>query len=192
MIHVQILTHTSGPILSGATAGRSAALAMAEALPDLPGDPPVVLDFSGVEIATASFLREAVLGFRQLIRHDYPSLLLQNLGSATLEDLREVLTARNEVIAVLPSLNDEQQAPKLIGELEPKLRKIFETLQLEGGLTARELAEKYPDEGLSTVTAWNNRLAALAELGLAVSERIGRSKVYSSILEAQDHGHRLH
>lgn len=180
MIVMRILESDQDTILSGATQGRSVALRLAQALPRARAGEPVVLDFEGVEVATASFLREAVLGFRQLVRRDYPVILVRNASGSVVEDLREVLMARGEVLPLLPA-NDGSKA-EVIGSLDPKLSQVLETLAEMGGATAGTLAERCKEDAVKTVTAWNNRLSTLAELGLVYFERRGRAKHYFSAL----------
>ena len=72
----------------------------------------------------------------------------------------------------------------LIGELDPKQRLTFELVQRRRETDAGELMRDHADtERVKSPTAWNNRLANLASLGLVAEISQGRSKRYKPIFE---------
>jgi hypothetical protein len=72
----------------------------------------------------------------------------------------------------------------LIGHLDPKQQLTFDLVQRHRETDAGELMREYAgSERVKSPTAWNNRLASLAALGLVVEVSQGRSKRYKPIFE---------
>jgi hypothetical protein len=71
--------------------------------------------------------------------------------------------------------------PRLIGALDPKQRLTFDLVNSAGETDAGTLMRNHnKDEGVGQ-TAWNNRLSALASLGLVVEIPQGRAKRYRAL-----------
>ena len=107
---------------------------------------PAFLDFRAIEIATASFLREAVIGFRdytrQSLRNIYPAVA--NLEPAVAEELDFFVRARGDVMwscELDPS--DTVISARLVGELEPAQRSTFEAALEVGTITAPETRSSF-------------------------------------------------
>ena len=85
----------------------------------------VFLDFEGVSVATASFLRESVLSFRDKVRRDHPNFypVVANANDAIQEELRILLRSNGDAL-MLCALNKSNRPskPQLAGELDPKQR----------------------------------------------------------------------
>ena len=143
----------------------------------------VFLDFAGVEVATASFLRETVLEFRDTVRRRrsnfYP--VIANASDLVADELVVLVNSQGNVL-MLCSLdaNDQPHQPRLVGDLDPKQRFTFDLVQKRGETDAAELMRDYGESEKIVVkqTAWNNRLASLAGLGLVVELSQGRAKRY--------------
>lgn len=172
-------------VLSGAVAGRQVLSALIAATPSAEAPTPLFLDFSGVEVATASFLRESVVAFRdyarQSLRNVYPAVA--NLNTAVAEELDFFVRARRDVLWSC-SLDSQGKvtAPRLIGDLDPAQRATFNAVLESGAISAAELATRFADARIGP-TAWSNRLSALVSKGLLVERRQGRSKSFTSFLE---------
>lgn len=172
-------------ILSGGIAGRKLLNAFI-ANTQLVGVPTTAyLDFTGIELATASFLRESVVGFRDYARlaspHLYP--VLANLAGPVFEELDFFLRLRTDALWTC-ALDEAERVTdaRLIGELDPTQRTTFEMVTLIGSATAPELSARSPDEKIGA-TAWNNRLSGLVAKGLLVERRLGKTKSFSPLLE---------
>ena len=136
-------------------------------------------------MATASFLRESVIGFRDYARRSLPSLypVVANLSVAVAEELEFFVRARGDALLACDlDTNGAVIAPRLIGELDPAQRATFDAVREGGAVSAPGLAQRYADARIGS-TAWNNRLSALASKGLLVERRLGRAKSFSSVLE---------
>ena len=74
--------------------------------------------------------------------------------------------------------------PRLVGNLDPKQRITFDLVRERGETDAAALMREYGKNEKVEVkqTAWNNRLAALAGLGLVIEMSEGRTKRYRPLL----------
>ena len=171
------------PILAGALSGRTVLgrlLAETATEPDEPE--PLFLDLSGVEVATASFLRESILAFRDVVRgrrsRFYP--VVSNPTDAVLDELRTLLQPRGDVLMTCILCEDGSVTSATpLGELDPKQQLTFDLVCEHGETDASALMRDYGEsEGLKHTTAWNNRLTTLAALGLVVELKQGRTRRY--------------
>lgn len=143
------------------------------------------LDFGGVDIATGSFLREAVLGFRDFGRNAigvlYP--VLANANAAIEEELSVYLKDRNDAIWAC-SLNEDGAVlnPHILGELDSAQINTLQLISQHRPISAPELAKLRPDEGIGP-TAWNNRLATLAAKGILMELKQGKTKMFTPVME---------
>lgn len=174
-------------ILAQAAGGRAMLrklLALTDTEPDEPE--PVFLDFDGVEVATSSFLRESVLGFREATRTRRSNLypVVSNANPTVKEELTDMLRLRSEAMLSC-NLSDEGSAREveLLGSLDPKHRQTLDLVLRLGETDAGTLLRDYGEDDAVSRTAWNNRLATLAGLGLLVEVSQGRTKRYKPVLE---------
>jgi hypothetical protein len=178
----------NGKVLAGAVQGQQALRRLLEAASPEPAQPePLFLDFSQIEVATASYLRESVLAFRDLVRGRrstfYP--VGANVNGAVRDELLELMKSRGGVLMTC-RLDESGQVsdPAPIGELDPKQKMTFELVRKLRNTDARELMRDYgKTEGVRRSTAWNNRLSSLAALGLVIEESQGRAKRYRALFE---------
>ncbi len=168
-------------ILAGGLTGRRFLGRLLERVDGEPESPePLYLDFDGIEMATASFLRECILEFRNIVRRRWTNCypVVANANDLVTEELSVLLTQRDALM--LCSL-DEQEKPSLplvLGDLEPKLRVTFELVKELGEADAGALMRRSKDGDEVGQTAWNNRLASLSKLGLLMEMSRGRAKRY--------------
>ena len=171
--------------LSGAVAGRRLLSALIADTPSAAAPTPSFLDFSGVEVATASFLRESVIAFRDYARQSLPSIYpaVANLNPVVAEELDFYVRSRGDALWGC-DLDSQGKviAARLIGDLDPTQRATFNAVLESGTISAPELALRFADARIGP-TAWNNRLSVLASKGLLVEQRLGKSKSFSSLLE---------
>lgn len=172
-----------GPVLAGALNGRRVLNALLTATASEPLVPePIFLDFRNVQVATASFLRESVLAFRDLIRGRRSTLypVVANANEEVRDELIELTKSRGDVLIVCTLTDDDHfERVTLLGDLNPKQKITFEHVRERGETDASELMREYGErEGVTQTTAWNNRLSALAALGLIVEISEGRNKRY--------------
>ncbi len=173
----------SGTVLAGVLHGRKVLNELLSATATEPAAPePVFLDFGKVDVATASFLRESVIAFREHVRGRrstfYP--VIANANDDVCDELLELAKNRGEAFLVCTLANDNRvEGTTLLGELNPKQKVTFDLVRKHYETDAAELMRIYGErEGVTQTTAWNNRLAALAVLGLIVEVSQGRNKRY--------------
>lgn len=172
-------------ILTGSGPGRQLLSALVSAQPSTSAPTPVFLDFEGVEVATASFLRESVIGFRNYCRQSIPNAypVLANLSADVSEEIEFFIKARGDALWVC-DLNARGAVShgRIIGELEPAQREAFNAAIQLGSVTAATLAKSFSKQAIGN-TAWNNRLSALAAKGLLMETRQGKTKSFNPPLE---------
>jgi hypothetical protein len=175
-------------VLAGALNGRGALnrlLQLVDAEPEAPE--PVFLDFQRIEVATASYLRECVAAFRDVIRgrdsHYYP--VIANPNETVRDELLELARGRGDVFMTCVLAEDGTiSRPALVGDLEEKQLLTFRLVQQHGETDAGELMREYGKrEKVRHTTAWNNRLSSLSSLGLVVEMRQGRLKRYRPLFQ---------
>lgn len=150
---------------------------------------PVFLNFKGVNVATGSFLRSAILAFRDHCvgakLNLYP--VLANISDDIVGDLKLMLEPRGDAFMVC-ELDGEGtvSSVRLVGSLDDTQRQTLEAVRRKGEVDASTLKDGHDreegTEGIG-VTGWNNRLASLAEKGLVVEIKRGRTKLYRPVLE---------
>lgn len=184
---LQMTKLSSSDVLARATSGRAALRKLLEATEAEPREPtPVFLDFSGVIVATSSFLRECVLGYRDSTRMRRSSFypVIGNADDTVEEELSYLLVGRSEaMLACALSGRNEVTDLHLIGELDPKYRQTFDLVMRLGETDAGTLMRDYGDDETVTRTAWNNRLATLSGMGLVIEVSHGRAKRYMPVLK---------
>ena len=170
-------------VLAGAVNGRATLNQLLAKMTSEPDAPELVfLDFSDIQVATASFLRESVLTFREIVRRHRSNLypVIANTNEAVKDELLDLLHSRGDCLMACVLSEDEsvlEAAP--IGKLDPKQSLTFELVSEHGEIGAGELMRLYGEqEELKHSTAWNNRLTTLASLGLVVELSQGRTKRY--------------
>lgn len=182
----RLIEHSGGQtVLSGAIPGRKVLSALIAATPSTEAPTPAFLDFDGIEVATASFLREAVIGFRDYARQSLPNVypVVANMVPVVAEELDFFVRARGDVMWSCDlDAEDRVVGARLIGDLDPAQQSTFNAVIELGEITAPQLAARFSHQGIGP-TAWNNRLSALATKGLLVERRRGKSKSFSPLLE---------
>lgn len=178
-------------VLSGAVNGKRL-LGQLLASVDEPTEPtPLFLDFTGIEVATASFLRESVVRFRDLMRVKRSTLypVVANADESIVDELSVLMGANGD--AMMCCCLDDQghvTSATLIGSLDPKQRLTFELINRLGETDAGTLMREHSKDEVIKQTAWNNRLAMLASLGLVIELPQGRAKRYRPLFAEKADG----
>jgi hypothetical protein len=184
-LSIQSLAGGQSRVLAGSAAGRKLLAALIESTPAVTAPEKIFLNFAGIDVATVSYLRESVIGYRDFTRaarqNIYP--IVANPTPAVVEELEHLLNARNDALwCCWIDAEDRITSYHVLGELDPAQRQTFDKVRELGGSTAPQLADRFPDLGIGT-TAWNNRLSGLAAKGLLVETRQGKTKTFRPVLE---------
>ncbi len=177
---------TCSATLAGSAMGRQMLAQLIEKTKPVASPTLAFLDFDRVDIATGSFLREAVMGFRDFCRSAagmiYP--VVANANATIEEELSTYLRGRNDAIwACNLDTQDCASNPHILGELDAGQMSTIQLIDKHHPISAPELAKLRPDDKIGT-TAWNNRLATLAAKGMLKEVRHGKSKLFSPVMEA--------
>ena len=188
-MRLPMIAYAQNEVLAGSTDGQLAFVDLLQKT-KVPAKPEVCfLDFSGIDVATTSFLRESVVAYRNHTRSTWPSIypICANLASRVREEFESFLTARGDAF-VICSIDAEESigSVELIGKVEGKqgvaLRGVLEL----GEVDAPSL-RAHVDEDVAP-TAWNNRLGALVAKGILIEVGSGRNKRYRPVLEGLCYG----
>lgn len=178
-------------ILAGAQLGRRLFAELAAAASPTAEPQPIFLDFSGVLVATSSFLRESIIAFRDYVRSGFPSLypVVANADEGVLEELAFFLNHRADAVwACDLTPGEDVSRVRLLGRLDDVQKATFDSVARLGSTSAPALAALKTGGAEVGATAWNNRLQSLATRGLLVERRFGKTKSYSPVLEMNDGG----
>ena len=187
-MRIRVTSLCDGDVLGGAPAGRAALGKFLAELPDRLGEPTrVYLDFGGIALITASFLREAVFGFRDIARMQYPNVypIIANATSMVRDEICELVELRNDVLILCKiNNNDLPSNVEIVGNLEEKQIYTYKIVCEKKEAAAPDLMREFGQvEGMGHTTAWNNRLSSLNKMGLLMEYNRGRSKIYRPTLE---------
>lgn len=167
----------------------------------------VVLDFSGLAVATGSYLKATVLELllagaaaaaagefkdgERLIDplNVYP--VVAGLNAEIAEELDVVLRGQQEPRCCLQILEEDEgiiASARRLGPLDPVLVETLDHVAVLGRATASELHQQFPQPRPISVTAWNNRLNDLNARRLLRRVRHGRQWTYCALAREVIHG----
>jgi hypothetical protein len=143
----------------------------------------LLIDFKGIETASASFLRESVLAFRDYARAYQPELfpVVANLDEALREEFKVLLDQRRE--AMLGCRVDDNGVvtdAEVLGTLEPGVNATLEAVRAHGPMMPADMLKGEPGLVASTLS---NRLASLSRQGFVASWNEGNRRVYRFVLD---------
>jgi hypothetical protein len=142
---------------------------------------PLLIDFHGVDTASASFLRESVLAFRDYVRAYQPELfpVVANLDDSVREEFKVLLDQRREAMLGC-RLDDTGQVsePEVIGTLEPGVKATLAALRERGPTSPGDLLQ-----GGLVASTLSNRLASLSRQGFVDWCNEGNRRMYRFVLD---------
>ena len=149
-----------------------------------PNEPTALyLDFAGVDVATASFLRDGPLAYRQIVRSRVSNLypVVANPNDTVLQELRLfVESQRDAILCCTLGAAETPSNVQLVGKLEEKHLLTFELVRELGSADTATIASNAIEKEVKP-TAWNNRLAGLVQKGLLMEFQVGRTKRFSLV-----------
>jgi hypothetical protein len=174
-------------VLAGAPVGKNL---FAKAIPVLGRSPtptPLFLDFKAIEVVTASFVREGILGIRDYCRNSDSNLypVIANADETVTEEIEIELRHRGEAfVSCKLDQRGKVSSIKRIGVLDEKHALTLEAVQDLKQADAATLLERFKHIETIGITGWNNRLSALVSKGLLVETKRGKTKFYHPVLES--------
>ncbi len=183
---IPLLSPDEEPILAGRLSGKRTFLRVLEEVPSFVAPTILILDFRGVELATSSFLGEAVLPLRDHLRFRRPPayVVVANLAEKVAEEFDELLIRTGDaMLACEIPANRNIARVRLMGKLEEKLLETFNLIRQKGAASAVELYAESRESDRIGPTAWNNRLSVLTSKSLLMEIAQGRTKKYQPVLE---------
>jgi hypothetical protein len=168
----------------------------------------VAVDFSGIELVTASYIKATVLWLAMCGRLHAGALTpaeQKTLDWASIEPLNvfplvvgATEDVRNEIDEVfgrrgLPCVCVESRTKKAIlegkvlGNVDPAIARTIQSLRGQAETTAEDLHASSPAEGVN-ITAWSNRLAELLRLRIAQRKRQGKTWRYQPLAQTLIYG----
>jgi hypothetical protein len=177
---VEISTRLSQLTMTGAAAGRRAFAHVAQALTAHPVGGPIVLDFGAMDVVSGSALRELLVGVQQLPQCAGALLVLANLSEDNQAEAELVADATRLRFVTAGYASGELTGAKLLGPLDGKVARTLELVVRAGEADAQTVSKLADEPGV--VTVWNNRLVALAAMGLLRERKVGKRKFYSPVI----------
>ena len=122
-MQLQMQPYASSGVLASSTEGQKAFTDLVQRTPAVLAPEVCYLDFDGITVATASFLRDSVVAYRNHARshwtHLYP--VLANMSTPVKEEFSDFLRARGDafVICALDS-DDHPTDVQVLGQLDGK------------------------------------------------------------------------
>jgi hypothetical protein len=156
---------------------------MAE-IEETPSGDTVILDWTGIEVVTASylgatfgtFLRMAMAG--DLDRY----FVMVGLNKAGIDELKLVVEVQ-KLVALVGELNKDGSVHNVesLGFLDPAYAETLQAVQKAKTASAMSLYERARNHTRIGKTAWINRLSNLHRLRLVRKQRIGREYVFEAV-----------
>jgi hypothetical protein len=146
----------------------------------------VVLDFTGVDLATSSYLSEVLVPLRDhlRLRRQPGYAVAANLSEKVREEIEELLRRSGDAfLTCATDASGRITDVQLCGKLDDKLQETLLLVSRKRETTAAQLYEESRTIDMVGATAWNNRLASLAAKSLVVEILQGRTKKYRPVLE---------
>jgi hypothetical protein len=147
-----------------------------------PGDT-VVLDWDGIEIATASYFGATVVALlrmamaAELDRY----FIVTNLNKTCLDELKLVLEFHGLVVLIGEWKDERIRKVQVLGTLESPYAIALEAIQKLVCASATELHQGQQRGAVIGKTGWINRLSNLHRMRLIRKERVGREYKFHAL-----------
>lgn len=184
---VSMLEIGGDSVLASSLAGKTVLAKLITSVTSAAEPSPIFLDFRGVDVATGSWLREAVVAFRDYCLNSRLNLypVIANASPVIAEEMDALLKLINDAMVACETDDDGRvTSARVLGALEGKQQVTLEAVLALREADAITLAEKYKKEEKVGATSWNNRLSALAAKSILMEIKKGKMKFYVPVVEA--------
>lgn len=193
MTRIKMREVTGQDILAGKSDGLRDFPKLVGAIEQTPADETVVLDWTGVEIATASYFGATVVPLLRMAMAAEPDryFIITGLNVTCLDELKLVLELQGLVAIVGEWKGGRVRNVNVLGKLDAAYAETLDAVQQMEFASATELHEKHKGRIRIGKTGWINRLSNLHHLRLIRKQRVGREYVFQSLIQEKAHGSRL-
>lgn len=169
------------PVLTGVSKARQLLAKLVSWSADASAKGVLYIDFADVPDASASFLRESVLAFRDYVRAYQPELypVLANISAPVREELDALMRDRREAVLVCTVIDGVVSAPEILGKLEPGVALTLDIVRRQALVTLGDLRSASPK---IRGPVWSNRLASLIRQGFVIPSSDPRGRAYRFVL----------
>jgi hypothetical protein len=191
ILRIDVKTVAGSDVLAGSSKGIADLGVLVRQIPTSTEPIVVALDFARIRVATSSYLREFLIGFRNFTIRTRPEVfpVIANANSEVIEELHSLLVSLRDALAACDFRNSNQISNgRVIGVLDEKERIALAAVLKTPGADAVSLADAPGTTESVSPNAWNNRLAGLVEKRFLVEERDGRKKRFTSVLKELKYG----
>jgi hypothetical protein len=181
--HINIAKELATASLQGRPAGRSHFPMLCGLMTRVSASDTVLLDFTGIEWITASWINEALaplIDWAASSRNDF-FLVLVNFNEEWLDELAVVCDLNHKCFLVTAKSSYPQEAT-LVGRLDHGQKETLEAVVSSGEATGAML-ERSGISPSTQATAWNNRLRDLYVKRLLKRQKIGREQIYKPVVQ---------
>jgi len=189
-VRLNALKITGSKYLVGKIGGQRDLPKFMAAVTATPDDSTVILDWSGVAHASASYFGSAILPIlRMTTNGDLDRyFIFTNVNQNSLDELKLVADHLNFVVLLGDVNRNSIENIRVIGKLESPYSETFEAIsnaQTASAATLHKMQNKNMKIGK---TGWANRLAYLSELRLVRKQKVGRELVFQPIYGGDQNG----
>ena len=172
------------PLLQGRVLGRKHFAQVCELLADAQPGEVIVLDFTGVELVTGSWVNAMIVPLFRWVADEQNDLfpVLCNFQDDWLDDLQLVAEWNHQCYLLGNGKARPPRRAKLVGSLDPGQQKTLRAMLDIGEATGAQLERQYRNEK-AKATAWNNRLKDLNGKRLLMRRKQGREQFYSPVIQ---------
>jgi hypothetical protein len=160
--------------------GRKHFAQLCSLLSDVGAGKSVLLDFSGVEMVTGSWINEALVPLIEWATNQRNDVfpVIVNFDQQWHDELQMVAEWNHNCFLVAKG-NRFPHTAQLVGKLDVAQRETLDAVTKAGTVTGAELERQH--DGVRA-TAWNNRLKDLYHKRLLQRVKRGREQVYSPVV----------
>jgi hypothetical protein len=176
MTRIAVREVTARDILAGKSDGLRDFPKLFDAVEQTPTGDTIVLDWEGVEIATASYFGATVVALLRMAMSTELNryFIVANLNKTCLEELKLVLDFQGLVILAGEWKGGHLKKLQVLGTLEAPYITTLEAVGKLESASATELHTAQHGGAAIGKTGWINRLSHLHKLRLIRKERVGR------------------
>jgi hypothetical protein len=188
---LRILKVTGSEYLVGKIGGQRDLPKFMNAVAATPDGCTVILDWSGIELASASYFGSAIIPvLRMTTTGDLDRyFIFANVNQNSLDELKLVVEFSNFVVLLGDiDRNNALSNVRVVGKLESPYSETFEAISRSQTASAAMLHEAQNSKAKIGKTGWANRLAYLSELRLVRKQRVGRELVFQPIYGGDQNG----